>query len=93
MGASPDTDRLIAELSRQSPEFDAYWRSNDVAGHGEGFKRMHHPQIGMIELEFSTFSVEGRADLNMMVFNPASEESRIKIAARIREQKPQVETR
>jgi hypothetical protein len=54
---------------------------------------MRHPQIGMIELEFSTFSVEGRADLNMMVFNPASEESRIKIAARIREQKPQVETR
>lgn len=93
VGASPDTDRLIAELSRQSPEFDAYWRSNDVAGHGEGFKRMRHPQIGMIELEFSTFSVEGRADLNMMVFNPASEESRIKIAARIREQKPQVETR
>lgn len=29
----------------------------------------------------------------MMVFNPASEESRIKIAARIREQKQPAETR
>jgi hypothetical protein len=50
-----------------------------VAGQGEGYKRMHHPQLGMIELEFSTFTVEGRPDLTMMVFNPATEESRVKI--------------
>lgn len=33
----------------------------------------------MIELEFSTFTVDGRPDLTMMVFNPATEESRVKI--------------
>lgn len=62
VGASPENERLIAELCRQSPEFNTFWRSNDVAGQGEGFKRMHHPQLGMIELEFSTFTVDGRPD-------------------------------
>ncbi|TCW16233.1 helix-turn-helix protein [Raoultella sp. BIGb0138] len=88
VGNSPDTERLIAELSGQSAEFGTFWRSNDVAGHGEGFKRMQHPQIGMIELEFSTFAVEGRPDLNMLVFNPASEESRIKIQAWVNQPTP-----
>lgn len=88
IGASAENERLIADLSRQSPEFDAFWRSNDVAGQGEGFKRMHHPQIGMIELEFSTFSVDGRPDLSMMVFNPATETSRIKIYDWVNQGKP-----
>lgn len=82
-GKSPETDSLIAELSRQSPEFDAWWRSNDVASHGEGAKRIYHPQAGAIDLEFSAFSVEGRPDLAMLVFNPATEESRQKIEAQV----------
>lgn len=84
-GKSPETDSLIAELSRQSPEFDAWWRSNDVASHGEGAKRIYHPQAGAIDLEFSTFAVEGRPDLAMLVFNPATEESREKIETQVRQ--------
>lgn len=79
LGASDEIDRLVAELSAQSPAFAKYWRNNDVAGHGEGTKRLHHPQLGPIALEFSTFSVEGRPDLTMMVFNPATDESREKV--------------
>lgn len=30
--------------------------------------------LGPIDLEFSTFSVEGRSDLNMMVYSPANTE-------------------
>ncbi|MBW9401557.1 helix-turn-helix domain-containing protein [Leclercia sp. EC_58] len=84
-GTSPETASLIAELSRQSPEFAAWWQSNDVASHGEGVKRIYHPQAGAIELEFSTFAVEGRPDLAMLVFNPATEESRLKIDAQLRQ--------
>jgi transcriptional regulator with XRE-family HTH domain len=79
-GASAEVAQLVEELSRTSPEFEALWRNNDIAGHGEGIKRLRHPEIGRIELEFSTFSVEGRPDLNMMVFNPATSDG----AARIR---------
>ncbi len=74
-GASVEIAQLVEELSRTSPEFEALWRNNDVAGHGEGVKRLRHPEIGLIELEFSTFAVESRPDLKLMVFNPASSES------------------
>ncbi|MGV8988737.1 MAG: helix-turn-helix transcriptional regulator [Cypionkella sp.] len=79
-GASAEITQLVEELSRMSPEFEALWRNNDVAGHGEGVKRLRHPEIGLIELEFSNFAVEGRPDLNMMVFNPATSDG----ASRIR---------
>lgn len=73
-GAGAEVSQLVEELSRTSPEFEALWRDNEVVGHGDGVKRLHHPQIGLIELEFSTFAVEGRSDLNMMVYNPATPE-------------------
>lgn len=79
-GAGAEIGQLVEELSRTSPEFDALWRDNEVVGHGEGVKRLHHPGIGPIELEFSTFAVEGRSDLNMMIYNPATPE----VAERIR---------
>jgi len=84
-GESAETASLIGELSRQSHEFDALWRSNDVASHGEGVKRINHPQARKIELEFSTFMVEGRPDLAMLVFNPANEESRRKVDEQVRQ--------
>lgn len=73
-GAGAEIRQLVDELSAMSPEFAALWRDNEVVGHGEGVKRMHHPEIGPVELEFSTFSVEGRQDLVMMVYNPATPE-------------------
>lgn len=84
-GQSAEIDSLVTELSQLSPEFDAWWRSNDVTSHGEGAKRINHPQAGAIDLEFSTFMVEGRQDLNMIVFNPANEESRRKIDEQVRQ--------
>ena len=72
-GATAEITRLVQELSRVSPEFEALWRDNDVVGHGEGQKRIHHPELGLIELEFSAFAVDGRPELGMIVYNPATE--------------------
>ena len=69
---SAAASRLVAELSRLSPEFAALWQDNDVAAHGEGVKRIHHPDAGLIAMEFSSFAVEGRPELGMIVYNPAS---------------------
>lgn len=71
-GASEDIGRLVEELSRQSPEFETLWRENDVVAHGEGLKRLHHAVLGALELEFSTFAVEGRPELAMIVYNPVN---------------------
>ena len=71
-GAAAEIARLVEELSQTSPEFKALWQDNDVAAHAEGVKRIHHPEIGLIELEFSAFAVDGRPDLGMIVYNPAT---------------------
>lgn len=71
-GADAQIAELVEELSRISPEFEALWQANDVAGHANGVKRLHHPEIGLVELEFSAFAVDGRPDLGMIVYNPVT---------------------
>ena len=74
-GATAEITRLVDELSRASPEFDRLWRDNEVAAHGEGLKRIRHSELGVIELEFSAFAVDGRPELGMVVYNPASDDT------------------
>jgi len=70
-GTSEEASRLIEELSAMSAEFKALWADTEVVGMSEGLKRLHHPVAGVINLDFSTFAVEGRPELAMVVFNPA----------------------
>jgi transcriptional regulator with XRE-family HTH domain len=71
-GAAAEVEPLVDELCRRSPEFEALWRDNDVRSHGEGTKHMRHPVIGALAFEYSAFAVDGRPDLNMVVYNPAT---------------------
>ncbi len=73
-GAQGEVAQMVEELRRASPEFEAMWREHDVGHHGEGLKRMKHPVLGELALEYSTFAVDGRPDLGMVVFNPATED-------------------
>ncbi|MER9437951.1 helix-turn-helix transcriptional regulator [Mesorhizobium sp. M0618] len=69
-GAVSEVRELVDELCSASPEFDALWRENDVLSHGDGTKRLKHPELGDIELEYSGFAVDGRPDLSLTVYNP-----------------------
>ncbi|AFC84790.1 helix-turn-helix transcriptional regulator [Frateuria aurantia] len=80
-GASGVITDLVRELRQLSPQFDRLWQDHDVAGHGDGVKRLHHPRLGTLDLEFSTFAVEGRPDLCLMVYTAANDET----AGRIRQ--------
>jgi len=80
-GMREETQLLIEELSGRSAEFRQMWAEQDVHTHGEGRKRIRHPLAGLIELEYSTFAVDGRPDLALVIFNPASPGDR----ARVRE--------
>ena len=71
-GAAAAVEPLVDELCRLSPEFKTMWRDNDVRTHGEGVKHMRHPIIGPIAFEYSAFAVDGRSDLSMVVYNPAT---------------------
>ncbi|MDF2143293.1 helix-turn-helix transcriptional regulator [Paenirhodobacter sp. CAU 1674] len=72
-GASAEVAPLVEELSALSPVFAGLWAENAVIGHGDGSKRLHHEQLGRIEMDFASFTVEGRRDLTMMVYTPATE--------------------
>jgi len=79
-GAARNVQSLVDELCATSPEFAAMWRDNDVQSHGDGVKVLHHPVAGPLSMEFSAFAVDGRPDLTMVIYNPATP----KVAERIR---------
>jgi transcriptional regulator with XRE-family HTH domain len=83
-GAGANVQTLVDELSRLSPEFDALWRDNDVRSYGEGSKYIRHPLAGLIGLEYSSFAVDGRPDLSMVIYTPATEADAQRISSLIR---------
>ncbi|MGY5807968.1 helix-turn-helix transcriptional regulator [Rhizobium sp. LEGMi198b] len=85
-GAAENVKGLVEDLSRRSPEFEAMWRDNDVRSYGEGTKHLHHPTAGPIALEYSSFTVDGRPDLGMVVYNPATSSDVDKVRALLADQ-------
>jgi transcriptional regulator with XRE-family HTH domain len=71
-GAATAVGDLVDELCRLSPEFEAMWRDNNVRAHNEGVKHIRHPIFGRFAFEYSAFAVDGRQDLSMVVYNPAT---------------------
>ena len=77
---------LVDELSRLSPEFESMWRDNDVRKYGEGVKRVRHPIAGQIAFEYSAFAVDGRPDLGLVIYNPATAEDAERVRSLIKGQ-------
>ncbi len=85
-GASDRAEKLVDELSRLSPEFVAMWRDNDVRTHGEGTKQIHIPVVGPIALDYSTFAVDGRPNLGLVIYTPATPTDADRVGLLIRSQ-------
>jgi len=71
-GAAEEVEPLVDELCRLSPEFKAMWQDNDIRSHGEVVKHIRHAVLGPLAFEYSAFAVDGRPDLSMVVYNPAT---------------------
>jgi transcriptional regulator with XRE-family HTH domain len=82
-GRTDQVSQLVEELSATSPEFAAYWNHHEVTTHSEGMKRLKHPEAGLLELEFSSFTVEGRPELSMIIYNPVAVDDADRIRALI----------
>jgi len=84
-GLASEVGDLVDDLRRANPDFDRMWRENQVLSHGDGenVKRLLHPTLGSIEMEYSLFAVDGRPDLSMLVYTPldALTAERIRAAA------------
>jgi transcriptional regulator with XRE-family HTH domain len=85
-GAVSEVRELVDELCLLSPDFAALWRENDVNVHGDGIKRLQHPLLGPLELEYSAFAVDGRPDLGLIVHNPVNPADAERIRALVKAQ-------
>ncbi len=87
VGAAAQVQPLVDELCRLSPEFRAIWSENDVrSGPHDGVKHIRHPLLGPLAFEYSVFAVDGRPDLCMVVYNPATAEDADKIRSLVTSQ-------
>lgn len=71
-GATKRAEQLAEEITRLNPDFDAIWKEKDVRSHGEGTKQIARPDVGLVTLDFSAFAVDGRPNLSMIIYTPAS---------------------
>lgn len=90
-GADAEIAPLVDELCQASPEFAAMWRENDVQSHGDGVKHLRHPELGLLALEYSAFTVDGRPDLNLIIFNPVSPADRQLVETLIAQKPPRTD--
>ncbi|BBZ28585.1 transcriptional regulator [Mycolicibacterium madagascariense] len=75
MGRNPRDEHLIAlvdELSTGSEVFRRQWASQDVRLHGHGSKRVHHPVVGRLDLNFESLDLPSDPGLQLNVYTVPS---------------------
>jgi len=64
----PDLIQLVGELSTQSELFRERWASRDVLYHRSGLKRLHHPIVGDLDLNYESMELPSEPGLVMNVY-------------------------
>ncbi|MEA9985032.1 MULTISPECIES: helix-turn-helix transcriptional regulator [Subtercola] len=64
----PDLIQLVGELSTQSELFRERWASRDVVFHRSGLKRLHHPVVGDLDLNYESMELPSEPGLVMNVY-------------------------
>jgi transcriptional regulator with XRE-family HTH domain len=70
-GRNPDDKRLsdlVGELSTKSDAFRTRWAAHNVRYHDRGTKRLHHPIVGDLTLDFEAMELSADAGLVMFAY-------------------------
>ncbi len=71
VGRDPDdraTAELVAELREHSREFTRWWEQHRVHQRTHGSKRLRHPLVGELTVEYETLSPPGDPDTTLFVY-------------------------
>ena len=68
----PDLIALVGELSTRSELFRQRWASHDVQFHRSGQKRLHHPVVGRLDLDFESMELPSEPGLVLNVYTAAA---------------------
>lgn len=82
-GALASENTLIKELLQRSSEFQAIWSANHLGATSGALKKLRHPTLGTLEFESSSFSVDARQDLLLVVSNPVKESDAVLLSKEI----------
>ena len=74
-----DFEELISDLEENSEPFRRLWGNPEVVARSEAI--VHHPQLGGITLEHTSYVPEGNPDVQVVIYVPYDEESTSKINA------------
>jgi transcriptional regulator with XRE-family HTH domain len=61
----------IGELVTRSDDFRLRWAAHDVRFHRTGTKRLHHPEVGDLELDYETMDLPASPELRMTAYTAA----------------------
>jgi transcriptional regulator with XRE-family HTH domain len=63
---------LVGELSTRSEEFRRRWASQDVRFHRSGRKRLRHPAVGQLDLDFGSLELPSEPGLKLNIYTAAA---------------------
>lgn len=64
---------LVGELSTRSELFRQRWASQDVRFHRSGRKRLHHPVVGQLDLDFEAMELPSEPGLQLNIYTAAAD--------------------
>ncbi len=62
---------LVGELSTRSEAFRTLWATHDVRLHRTGTKRMRHPEVGLLELDYDVMEIVEEPGLGLVAYSAA----------------------
>ena len=63
---------LIGELSTRSEDFRVRWAAHNVRFHRTGHKRLRHPVVGVLDLDFEAMEFPAHPGLTLVVYTAAA---------------------
>jgi transcriptional regulator with XRE-family HTH domain len=63
-----DLSDLIGELSTRSEAFRTKWAAHNVRFHRTGIKRLHHPEVGELELSYEAMELSSDPGLTFLAY-------------------------
>jgi transcriptional regulator with XRE-family HTH domain len=66
----PQLTELIGELSVHSDTFGRLWADHDVLAHGTGTKRLHHPIVGDLTVNYVVLALENDPEQTLVIYTP-----------------------
>ncbi|WP_129665000.1 helix-turn-helix domain-containing protein [Phytoactinopolyspora endophytica] len=67
-----ETQQLVGELSLASPEFLRWWSEHQVHQRSHGSKRLRHPVVGDLTVDFETLTFPADAEQTLYVYTVAA---------------------